>query len=709
MTSIMGKDNMKETLHIYVRCSTDQQIESSIKRQTELGIKFSKELGMNYKVWSDGGKSGIKSMETREEWMDLMWEIEMGSVKHLWVEDYTRVTRNFEDQVKIDKLITENELQVYEGLQGNSLYQPNELSQRLIKVVTSLVGTEQKKDEIKKSIQGKIRKIKQGLHCRGMISYGFVKEGDYLVECKEESKWVKKIFKWYSNGKSLRWIEKELKVRGVKTKKGIDFGERSISIMLRNKEYITIYTYTDKTKDPHRKNPKKYPYEDPSKHDVYTLTNVPRIVTDELFYKCQKLLTNDKPQPTKHNYLLHGKIKCDCGNSWVGRSIHSKGKYYLYYQCCNSLRRYDRNRIGSKSKLYKKDICNKPPRISCEKIDTWVWDHLLYTLEHSSFIKEKVKKDLLGTKYDTSSSRRRINSDLKEYNREIKSLEQSRVELLKEKYTYKLSELDFNDINQTITDRMNEVRSKLMKVQERERLLDKRSEWIDWISDHKKDIEEYRKITDLKNKRRVLDTFINEIDISYDEETKQHDIRINYIYPLVNDSIEYVKNKKSKVKWDKWGNGYKVKKGDRLISLSDLKKSDKFIVQKESDLHTIRSKGDNKFFVSDHSTVTDFSDTKNRYFLSFIFRYKSSDFISKKVLDTQHQNLHNLIWKLKSEGLGYRRISKYLNDKNIRSHTNKEFYPSLVSMLYSKMKKKRHYQSIETISEYKDFDIGVYS
>ena len=34
--------NKKETLHIYVRCSTEKQIENSIKRQTEQGVKFSK-------------------------------------------------------------------------------------------------------------------------------------------------------------------------------------------------------------------------------------------------------------------------------------------------------------------------------------------------------------------------------------------------------------------------------------------------------------------------------------------------------------------------------------------------------------------------------------------------------------------------------------------------------------------------------------------
>ena len=40
----------------------------------------------------------------------------MGYVKHIWVETYDRLTRNFEDLIHIDKLIIENELKVYEGL-----------------------------------------------------------------------------------------------------------------------------------------------------------------------------------------------------------------------------------------------------------------------------------------------------------------------------------------------------------------------------------------------------------------------------------------------------------------------------------------------------------------------------------------------------------------------------------------------------------------
>tara|TARA_B110000305_G_C19300890_1_gene569086 strand:- start:250 stop:459 length:210 start_codon:yes stop_codon:yes gene_type:complete len=50
-------------------------------------------------------------------------------------------------------------------------------------------------------------------------------------------------------------------------------------------------------------------------------------------------------------------------------------------------------------------------------------------------------------------------------------------------------------------------------------------------------------------------------------------VKIHFKIPIVNDGIEYVKNPKSKMKWDKWGNSYRVKKGDNVISLSSLRGS----------------------------------------------------------------------------------------------------------------------------------------
>ena len=48
---------VKQTLHIYIRCSTDKQIDTSIDRQKKMGEKFSKQMNMKPKYYIDGGKS----------------------------------------------------------------------------------------------------------------------------------------------------------------------------------------------------------------------------------------------------------------------------------------------------------------------------------------------------------------------------------------------------------------------------------------------------------------------------------------------------------------------------------------------------------------------------------------------------------------------------------------------------------------------------
>ena len=70
-----------------------------------------------------------------------------------------------------------------------------------------------------------------------------------------------------------------------------------------------------------------------------------------------------------------------------------------------------------------------------------------------------------------------------------------------------------------------------------------------------------------------MDTYVSKIKVKYYEETQQHDIKINFRFPLVYDGIEYMKDSNSKMKWDKWGNSYRVKEGDNVISLSSFRGS----------------------------------------------------------------------------------------------------------------------------------------
>jgi len=104
--------------------------------------------------------------------------------------------------------------------------------------------------------------------------------------------------------------------------------------------------------------------------------------------------------------------------------------------------------------------------------------------------------------------------------------------------------------------------------------------------------------------------------------------------------------------------------------------------------------------------VTEYRETTNSPYLTFIYRYKTHEFgYTKELTDNSHQKLHNTISKLKHEGLGYRKISKKLNEMGIKSVTGKTFYPSLVSNMWRTIKRREEKLNREVISEYYDFDI----
>ena len=104
--------------------------------------------------------------------------------------------------------------------------------------------------------------------------------------------------------------------------------------------------------------------------------------------------------------------------------------------------------------------------------------------------------------------------------------------------------------------------------------------------------------------------------------------------------------------------------------------------------------------------MTDLKDLTQTPYLTFIYRYKSHEFgFVNELTDNSHQNLHNTISKLKHQGLGYRKISKKLNEMGIKSVTGKTFYPSLVSNMWRTIKRREEKLNREVISEYTDFDI----
>ena len=92
-------------------------------------------------------------------------------------------------------------------------------------------------------------------------------------------------------------------------------------------------------------------------------------------------------------------------------------------------------------------------------------------------------------------------------------------------------------------------------------------------------------------------------------------------------------------------------------------------------------------------------------YLSFKLQIKTHLLTNRKQLPIQQRQLHRLIKKLKNRGLGYRKISKVLNQHNIKTINGKSFYPSLIFGILKKIKVKEELMNKRVVKEYIDFDI----
>ena len=677
---------MKETLHIYIRCSTDKQKETSIDRQKKMGKKCSKDKKMKPKYYIDGGKSRFGGLDKREQLSELIEGIQLGSVKHLWVEDWSRLTGEVSGTQEIELMILDGLVKVYEGLRGDMEYQPDNVMERSFQYLKTMMGSSVKHDEIRKSISTRIDLHNQGYWMKGTIPFGYKTVDRKLVIDRTQSKWVKRIFDEFGNKKTtIRKIQGVLKINNIKSPTGLDdWSFEEVRIVLTNPIYKGICDYTDRTKDPYHspfdkdRKRKLHPYEDPSKWEVHKGTS-PRIIDDEMWGKVSKLLTRSKSRITKKNYLLHGKLHCDCGMEWVGRWYSKYDK--PFYHCKNNERRYYRN-TPSRKHLHQKN-CNKPKRINGEVLDEFVWNNLISTLKNSSWIKERVKRELLGERYGISSIRKGITRDKKRYNKEMKSFEKNRVEFIKDRYLNKLNELDYTTILQSIDVEIDRCKTEIKKLDNKELLLNERTKWIDWLKEHDKQTTDYEKIVGVKPRRRIIDFYIDDIIVGYDDTTKQHTIDIRYKYPMVGDSLI---RKGGNLNWDKWGNGYKIKKGETVFSLS----SSNFFLTKQNYQRLLNGYG----LVIDSSIPFLVFNSYTKTHLTV-----PSNYFNK--LDKDRVKLHTEIMKLHNKGWGYTKIHHHLVKNGFDIGKSR----TCVDYIIKKIKKRDEFLNQKVIEEYNSFDI----
>ena len=111
---------MKDKLYIYCRVSTSSQSDEgvSLDVQEQRGIEVSKKNNMKPISIKEQG-SGLKSYsEERPLFSNLMNKVSDGEVKHIWIDELTRLTRNDVDLPFISLEMKKNNVNLYVGKSG---------------------------------------------------------------------------------------------------------------------------------------------------------------------------------------------------------------------------------------------------------------------------------------------------------------------------------------------------------------------------------------------------------------------------------------------------------------------------------------------------------------------------------------------------------------------------------------------------------------
>ena len=463
----------REMAVVYARYSSSKQHETSIEGQLAAAHKYAASKG--YTIvgeYCDRAKTGTN--DNREEFQRMLRDCAKHQFTVIIVWKVDRFGRNREEitfnKYKAKKhgvrveYVAENVSQGPEGvilesvLEGMAEYFSLQLSQNVKR--------------------GQLEAAKKHHVISSTLPYGYRRGSDKKHEIDPDTAPIaKKIFEMYASGYTESEIVNWLNSQGFRTAKGAAFGRSSLKKMLHNEIYIGTYTFKDVIREENA---------------------VPAIVDRETWGKVQELMKQNRRMPshkwTYSDYALTGKLYCgECGSAMVGKSGTSRnGEKHCYYACLNQL-----NKNGCEKKAVRQDVIEP---IVIDRINGILHDEEVFNLIVDKTWEYYVRQD--NDKAEEDAMLREIEGIDKAVGNLLKAAEQGlRFELIKDR----LDELDEQKtaIKKALAERELAKGIKLTK------------ERIQFFLEEMRDLN----VRDEKASRRLIETFINRIDL-YDDRAK---------------------------------------------------------------------------------------------------------------------------------------------------------------------------------------------
>jgi len=557
--SIKFTNNPNKTLYIYCRVSDKSKTNDgvSLSVQSDRGREVSKILGLSPIVIEEQG-SGLKPyLEERPLFTELMDNVVDGYVKHIWIDEETRLTRNDVDQPYISNLLINNETTLYKGKNG-SVKELEDFGTRLVDMVRVMINQEQINTQVRKSVRSRRNRWNEGYYNLSVTPYGYEKykvgKGKKLKEKKGEGDVIRQMFNMFSKGKTVIEIQSYLLSKGIKSPRGNhEWTVDTIRHHLRNTLYIGETSYKD------------------SKTGIiYKSSCVPIVdkriwsIVDDRFLTYKNETQQIRRQ--KHSYLLSPFLHCGiCGSRMRGRK--NLKKYENIYYCSTK-------EMGNKRP--QKECCDtdRNKSVNIDRLDNLVWNEVIDTIKNSKVLREMKKSTIL--KIEGEEGEDLVKKQLKEIRKEKRLFKKQKTEQeKKQKKLWKFyvndvykDEKDFKDLLKLCQDKISDLEN---RIKDNEIMIDQLSEsnnWVDWLKIYKEKVNRWNQLKDINQKKEILQKYVQKISVSYNKDEEIHNIDIKLRLHLFNDKIEII----SKGIRDENGKvikprEYKVNEGERTKSM----------------------------------------------------------------------------------------------------------------------------------------------
>jgi DNA invertase Pin-like site-specific DNA recombinase len=279
----------------------------------------------------------------------------IGRVKNLWYYSRSRWSRNeYEDGYIRLKYFKKYHVDEYEGENGVKR-SFDSLQDRVMDSIFTVIQQFDREQRREVSISGKKYMSRfhgeTGVFMGGTINFGYRNVDKRWEIDEDESKYVKKIFQMYLQGKSVKDIKVFLDSEGVKPRRSKTWNLHTILTMLKNRVYIGEFKWVDKESEEECK------------------IVLPQIISHSLFNRIQKKFgkntKNKGNNLRKFNNLLGELLVCSCGQNITGRT-RSKNQQ-RFYGC----RSRDVSFLG-------KDVkpCNNKRTMNMDNTDSLVFNRI---------------------------------------------------------------------------------------------------------------------------------------------------------------------------------------------------------------------------------------------------------------------------------------------------------------------------------------------